>query len=88
MSLDVRRYDDARSVLDLAELFVARDAILNNVILTLLATRTVHPDSGRYWTAFQNGEVVGMAMQSPFDRPVIVSAMPIDIVGSPVKATV
>ena len=79
MTIEVRLYDDPQTVLDLAEPFLAQDPILNNLLLTLLAARAAHWQPGRYWTACKGNEVAGMAVQSPLDRAVILSAMPADV---------
>lgn len=75
MAIEILRYDSPGDALEQGEPFLAGDPVLNNLILTLLAARKVHPEPGRYWVAFEGRRVAGMAFQSPLDRPIILSAM-------------
>jgi ribosomal protein S18 acetylase RimI-like enzyme len=65
MDLHVVFTDDPAAALTQSKKFLASDAILHNLILTILHARIAMAEAGRYWIAKQGESVVGMAVQSP-----------------------
>src|SRR5690348_3199112 len=55
--------------------FLLSHPVLNNLVLSLLETRVADPQPGRYWLASRNGEVAGVAFQSPLTYPVQLTTM-------------
>ncbi len=76
MAISVERSDDAATVLEGAGGFLASRPVLHNLILSLLHARVSHPEPGRSWVAWEGSEVVGVAFQSPFDFPLLLTPMP------------
>jgi uncharacterized protein len=67
--------DDAAEALEQARTFLEREPVLHNLVLTLLTTRVRRPEPGRYWLALCDGEVVGVAFQSPLEFVVTITPM-------------
>jgi predicted GNAT family acetyltransferase len=74
MTIKIVAYDSPAPARAVAEGYLARDPRLSNLVLTLLAARVDDPQPGRYWVAFDGTEVVGVSLQSPLDRPLLLSA--------------
>jgi predicted GNAT family acetyltransferase len=79
MAIKVVLYEDPNAARDAALRFLAGDPLLNNLVLTLLAARIVDALPGRYWVAFEDGQVAGMGLQSPLDRAIILTVMAPDV---------
>ena len=67
MRTDVTFTESPARVLDDAGAFLRSDPVRHNVLLTLLELRVKYPEPGRYWIVRVDGEVSGVAMQSPTD---------------------
>lgn len=67
---------DAASTLEIAGSFLEGNPVQGNVILTLLNERLKAPAEMRAWVARDAGTVRGIALQSPLDFDVNVTAMP------------
>jgi uncharacterized protein len=67
MAVEVVFGEDPGWVLHEAGAFLASDPVQHNLILTLLQARVAYPEPGRYWLATHDGDVVGVAFQSPLD---------------------
>ncbi|MBI2704699.1 MAG: GNAT family N-acetyltransferase [Actinobacteria bacterium] len=78
--------DDPAALLATAGDFLVADPVRHNLILTLLEQRMRHPEPGRYWLASSDGEVCGLAMQSPLDHAATMPPMPTDVVDALVDA--
>jgi len=72
----VHATDDPARVLDRAGGFLASDPIRHNLIISLLHSRAAHPEAGRYWMVDIDGEIVGVALQSPTAFFATVTPMP------------
>src|SRR5580698_5812842 len=82
MTASVYSFDSPQIAHDMARDFLYAEPVLNNLILTLLAARIARPESGRYWIAGAPGAVTGVALQSPPDLPVNLSAMAPEVAAS------
>ena len=65
MGTGVRFTDSPNDVLDDAGAFLRSDPVRHNVILTLLDARIAYPEPGNYWIVRVDGQVRGVALQSP-----------------------
>jgi len=72
----VRGTENPSQVVDDAASFLATDPVRHNLILTLLQTRIARPEAGRYWVVEIDGDVVGVALQSPLNFFATVTPMP------------
>ncbi len=80
--------DRPQRVLDVAAAFLERDPVRHNVILTLLHGRVAHPQPGRYWVVEADGQVAGVAFQSPLDFVATITPMATEAVAAAVEAVV
>lgn len=78
--LEVRATDDPQRALADAEAFLKRKPVEHNLVLTLLEQRRRRWEPGRYWTVYDGGDVVGFALQSPGDKPLLLTPMSRDAV--------
>jgi len=67
MAIEVTFSEDPEWVLTEAEVFLASEPVLHNLILVLLGERLAYPEPGRYWLAKDGETVVGVVFQSPLD---------------------
>jgi predicted GNAT family acetyltransferase len=72
----VHTTENPSQVLDDAGSFLATDPVRHNLILTLLQARVANPEAGRYWVVEIDGDVVGVAVQSPLHFFATVTPMP------------
>ena len=86
MGISVRFYEDPRSFLAVAEEFLLSRAVLHNLVLTIVDTRLAYPEPGRYWVAFRDFQVVGLALQSPLTFPALLVPMEADVASALVDA--
>jgi len=86
MDISVRFYEDPRSFLAVAEEFLLSRAVLHNLVLTIVDTRLARPEPGRYWVAFRDSQVVGLALQSPLTFPALVVPMEAEVAAALVDA--
>lgn len=86
MDISVRFYDDVRMFSADAEEFLLSRAILHNLILTIVDRRMAQGEPGRYWAAFRDTRVVGVALQSPLAYPATVVPMERDVTAALVDA--
>ncbi len=86
MAVTVAFSDRPQAVLDTAGALLASRPVLHNLVLSLLANRTAHPEPGRYWIVADGGDPVAVALQSPTDFPATLTPMPDDAVGAVVTA--
>jgi predicted GNAT family acetyltransferase len=77
---------DPAHVVAEAQEFLALEPVRNNVVLTQLHARISCPEPGNYWIAREGDRLVGLALQSPPSRPVIVTSMPRDVLAAMVDA--
>lgn len=80
MSLEVLATEDAAEALERGRQFLESEPVLHNLVLTLLTARVKRPESGRYWLAVRDGDVAGVAFQSPLDFVVTITPMDARIV--------
>jgi hypothetical protein len=78
----VEFFTDPTEALAAAASFLERRPVDHNVILTLLRQRVAAPMAGRYWVVSGNGEVEGVAFQSPPDFSATVTPMARETVAS------
>ena len=86
MDISVRFCEDPRSFLTVAEEFLLSRAVLHNLVLTIADTRLAQPEPGRYWVAFRDSQVVGLALQSPLTFPALLVPMEADVAAALVDA--
>jgi hypothetical protein len=68
-------YEDAAPFSNAAEEFLLSRPVLHNVILTRLADCLTHHEPGRYWVVTKDGQVSGVAFQSPLNHPALLVPM-------------
>jgi GNAT superfamily N-acetyltransferase len=73
---------DATEALTATEAFLAEDPVRHNVVLDVMQERVHHREAGRYWWVTRAGRVVGVALQSPSDRPASITPMDDDALTS------
>jgi uncharacterized protein len=78
--------DRPEPVMDTAGAFLSSEPVVNNLILSLLADRMAHQQTGRYWLATAGPEPLGVVFQSPLDFPAAITPMPTDAVVAVVAA--
>jgi predicted GNAT family acetyltransferase len=88
MRSDVTATDSPAEVLERARSFLHRDPVRHNLILTVLEARVAHPDPGRYWIVRLDGDISGIALQSPTDFFATVTPMTREAVMAVVDAIV
>jgi uncharacterized protein len=86
MAVVVEASDKPGEVLARADAFLASRPVAHNLVHTLLCARVDLPEPGRYWTAVESGEVVGVALHSPPDLPATLTPMPAPAVDAVVTA--
>src|SRR5580700_12230030 len=75
MELKVLFSEDPALVLESAGEFLSSEPVLHNLILSILHSRVVQGDPGRYWIAFHGQKTVGVVVQSPLDYPATLTPM-------------
>ncbi len=85
MTITVRGTSDPQDVLTVAGDFLASEPVLHNVILTLLASRLVHPEPGRYWIVDDDGEIAGVVFRSPLHFIATLTPMRAEVVQAAVN---
>jgi uncharacterized protein len=76
MELEVLFSEDPAFVLRKADEFLSSNAVLHNLILSILHARVAHADPGRYWIALYGRKTVaGVVVQSPLDYPATLTPM-------------
>jgi GNAT superfamily N-acetyltransferase len=75
-SYRVRTHAEAGDALERAGALLAQHPVECNLHLTLLHERVEQPEPGHYWTVADGDAVVGLAMQSPPTRPLLLTPMP------------
>jgi len=76
MELKVLFSEDPKFVLKRANEFLSSNAVVHNLVLSILAARVAHADAGRYWIALYGEKaVVGVAVQSPLEYPATLTPM-------------
>jgi hypothetical protein len=75
MEFKVRFSEDPGFVLRSAGEFLSSKPVLHNLILSILHSRVVQGDPGRYWIAFHGEKTVGVVVQSPLDYPATLTPM-------------
>ena len=88
MRTEVSTTDAPEHLLDAGGTFLRQDPVRHNVILTILEARIAHPEPGRYWVAYADGLVRGVALQSPTHFFATVTPMTHEIVTAVVDAIV
>lgn len=73
--LEIHPTDDAEQALTDAAAFLTGKPVEHNQVLTLLTERRHRPAPGRYWTVRSGGETIGFAMQSPGEKPLLLTPM-------------
>lgn len=77
---------DPAEALARAEKFLIGNPVEHNLILTLLHSRTVVPQEGRYWVVEQAGHVRGFLFQSPTTFKATLTPMPPELVDAAAEA--
>src|ERR1700721_2489065 len=75
MELKVVFSNDPAFVLSRAGVFLSSQPVLHNLILSILHARVAGGDPGRYWMAVQQGDAVGVVVQSPLTFPATLTPM-------------
>ena len=75
MRSEVSWTDSPERVLEDAGPFLRSDPVRHNLILTLLEIRVAYPEAGNYWIVRLDGDVSGVALQSPADFIATVTPM-------------
>jgi GNAT superfamily N-acetyltransferase len=84
--MEVAFTTDAAEAWARAEEFLTVRPVEHNLILTLLYSRTVMPQDGRYWTVEHAGRVSGFVFQSPTTFKATLTPMPPELVDAAVEA--
>jgi len=79
MELTVSFSEDAAFVLNRAGVFLSSQPVLHNLILSILHARVEEGEPGRYWIAIQQGDIVGVVLQSPLAFPATTTPMPLPV---------
>jgi RimJ/RimL family protein N-acetyltransferase len=88
MGIRVQFYEDVGLCWAAAEEFLRSRAVIHNLTLSILDGRMTQPEPGRYWVASREGQVVGVALQSPLVYPATVVPMGPEVVAAVVDAIV
>ena len=88
MRAEVSTTGSPEQLLEVGGTFLRQDPVRHNVILTILEARIAHPEPGRYWIAYADGFVRGVALQSPTHFFATVTPMTRDTVTAVVDAIV
>jgi predicted GNAT family acetyltransferase len=75
MELKVLFSEDPAVVVRRADKFLSSEPVLHNLILSILHSRMVQGDPGRYWIPFHGEEAVGVLVQSPLEYPAVLTPM-------------
>ena len=75
LRMEIVRHESPCEAREHAQKYLARDTLRNTLVLTILDARIADSQPGRYWVAVENGEVVGVGLQAPLERPLVLSAM-------------
>jgi len=75
MDLKVAFSEDPAFVLSRAGVFLSSQPVLHSLVLSVLHARVAQGDPGRYWTAIQRENVVGVVLQSPLTFPATLTPM-------------
>jgi predicted GNAT family acetyltransferase len=75
VELKVLFSDDPAFVLSRAGVFLASQAVLHNLVLSILHARAAQGDPGRYWLALRQDKIVGVVIQSPLTFPATLTPM-------------
>jgi hypothetical protein len=75
MELKVLFSEDPALVVRKADKFLSSEPVLHNLILSILHSRMVQGDPGRYWIPFHGEEAVGVLVQSPLEYPAVLTPM-------------
>jgi len=87
MKLKIIFSEDPAFVLRRADEFLASNAVVHNLILSILHARVAHPDPGRYWIAlYEEKSVAGVVVQSPLEYPATLTPMEPGVVFAMVDA--
>jgi GNAT superfamily N-acetyltransferase len=86
MSIKVALTDDPAHVLTQANLFLASQPVLHNVILTLLHERVAYREPGRYWVAMDGATAAGVVSQSPLTLAANLTLMEPEVIAVMVDA--
>ena len=78
----VHHSTDPAEALRATEAFLAGDPVQHNVVLDVMQERVDHADAGRYWWVTRAGRAVGLALQSPTERPASITPMDDDALES------
>jgi hypothetical protein len=87
MEINVTFSEDPASVLSIAGEFLLAEPVRHNLILSLLHTRIMYPEPGRYWVAARGNEIIGVMLQSPLTFAAVLTPME-PIVISPLVDTI
>ena len=74
--LRIESHDDPARVLAVAEAFLAAEPVRHNLIATLLHRCGHTGSAGRFWTARDGADVVGITLQSPLEFFATTTPMP------------
>jgi GNAT superfamily N-acetyltransferase len=87
MELTVLFSEDPAFVLRRADEFLSSNAVVHNLVLSILHARVAHADPGRYWIALYGEKtVVGVVVQSPLEYPATLTPMEPRVVSAMVDA--
>jgi GNAT superfamily N-acetyltransferase len=75
MELKVLFSEDPAFVIRRADNFLSSQPVLHNLILSILHSRVVQGDPGRYWIALHGEEAMGVVVQSPLEYPATLTPM-------------
>lgn len=78
--IEIERSEDAAEVLRAVDAYLNRTPAEQNLALAILYERAHHPEPGCYWTVLRDGQVAGVALQSPPTVPAVVTEVPPDCI--------
>ncbi len=82
MTFTVYASEDPGAVLDACTGLLSSDPVRNNLVLTILSSRVMTGEPGRYWWVAHGDRVVGVMVQSPVWFKATVTPMPPAAVGA------
>lgn len=86
MSVKIVFSEDPVQTLSKAQEFLASQPVLHNMVLTILHARAASGEPGRYWTAIDGKNVLGLVLQSPLAFPATLTPMEHSVVIAMVDA--
>ena len=79
LRMEIVRYESPCEAREHTQKYLARDTLRNTLVLTVLDARIADSQPGRYWVALESDQVVGVGLQAPLERQLVLSVMSQDV---------